>query len=158
MSAAAPAASVVASVEEGAQRGARRAFAQRRLLPQARMPAWVWILIIGLCVAASLPVLQSSNATETGARLAALEAERERLRSELRTLSAHVGELASLNRIEHDARTRLRMVEATPTVRLEVDHSPPARLVPSRYLPAPTAAAPSDSPRWQALLDLLILD
>lgn len=158
MSAAAPAASVGASVEEGVQRGARRAFAQRRLLPQARMPAWVWILIIGLCVAASLPVLQSSNATETGARLAALEAERERLRSELRTLSAHVGELASLNRIEHDARTRLRMVEATPTVRLEVDHSPPARLVPSRYLPAPTAATPSDSPRWQALLDLLILD
>ena len=158
MSAAAPAASVGASVEEGAQRSARRAFGQRRLLPQARMPAWVWILIIGLCVAASLPVLQSSNATETGARLAALEAERERLRSELRTLSAHVGELASLNRIEHDARTRLRMVEATPTVRLEVDHSPPARLVPSRYLPAPTAAAPSDSPRWQALLDLLILD
>ena len=158
MSAAAPVASVGASVEEGAQRGARRAFGQRRLLPQARMPAWVWILIIGLCVAASLPVLQSSNATETGARLAALEAERERLRSELRTLSAHVGELASLNRIEHDARTRLRMVEATPTVRLEVDHSPPARLVPSRYLPAPTAAAPSDSPRWQALLDLLILD
>ena len=158
MSAAAPAASVGASVEEGAQRGARRAFGQRRLLPQARMPAWVWILIIGLCVAASLPVLQSSNATETGARLAALEAERERLRSELRTLSAHVGELASLNRIEHDARTRLRMVEATPTVRLEVDHSPPARLVPSRYLPAPTAAPPSDSPRWQALLDLLILD
>jgi len=158
VSAAAPVASVGASVEEGAQRGARRAFGQRRLLPQARMPAWVWILIIGLCVAASLPVLQSSNATETGARLAALEAERERLRSELRTLSAHVGELASLNRIEHDARTRLRMVEATPTVRLEVDHSPPARLVPSRYLPAPTAAAPSDSPRWQALLDLLILD
>ncbi len=158
MSAAAPVASVGASVEEGAQRGARRAFGQRRLLPQARMPAWVWILIIGLCVAASLPVLQSSNATETGARLAALEAERERLRSELRTLSAHVGELASLNRIEHDARTRLRMVEATPTVRLEVDHSPPARLVPSRYLPAPTAATPSDPPRWQALLDLLILD
>lgn len=122
------------------------------------MPAWVWILILGLCVAASLPVLQSSNATETGARLAALEGERERLRSELRTLAAHVGGLASLSRIEHDARTRLRMVDATPTVRLEVDHPPPARLVPSRYLPAPTVAVQSDPPRWQALLDLLILD
>lgn len=131
---------------------------QLRLLPQARMPAWVWILLVGLCLAASLPVLQSSNATETGARLIALEAERERVRSELRTLAAHVGELASLNRIEQDARIRLRMVDATPTVRLEVDQPPPARVMPSRYLPVPEPVAYHEPPRWQAWLDLLIAD
>ena len=139
-------------------RGVGRALAQRRLLPHPRMPAWVWILLIGLCVAASLPVIQSSSATETGARLIALEAERERLRSELRTLAAHVGELASLNRIERDARTRLRMVNATPTVRLEVEHAPPARVMPSRYLPLPETVEHHEPPRWQALLDLLIAD
>lgn len=130
----------------------------RQLLPHAKMPAWVWILIVGLCVAASLPVLQSSSATETGSRLIALEAERERLRSELRTLAAHVGELASLNRIEVDARTRLRMVDATPTVRLEVGHPPPARVMPSRYLPTPERVEHYEPPRWQAWLDLLIAD
>ena len=140
-------------------RRARRPFAQRRLLPQARMPAWVWILLVGLCLAASLPVLQSSNATETGARLIALEAERERLRSELRSLAAHVGELASLNRIEQDARTRLRMVDAKPTVRLEVDYPPPSRVMPSRYLPRPGPITHQEPAGWlNLLLDLLILD
>ena len=157
MSSVAPAAQDVRA-DARAVYAALRERAQVRLLPQARMPGWVWILILGLCLAASLPVLQSSNATETGARLIALEAERERVRSELRTLAAHVGELASLNRIEWDARTRLRMVDATPTVRLEVDYAPPPRVMPSRYLPVPDATEYHEPPQWQAWLDLLIVD
>ncbi len=129
---------------------------QRRLLPHPRMPAWAWILLLGLCVAASLPVLQSSNAAETGSRLIALEAERDRLHSERRALAAYVGRLASLSRIEQHARGRLRMVDAPPTVTLEVEHAPPPRVMPSRFLPASERVLDREAPRWQALLDLLI--
>ena len=130
----------------------------RRHLPHARLPVWAWIVIATLCVAAVLPVVQSSNATETGARLIALEAERERMRSEIRHLSAHVGELASLSRVELHARGRLRMVDATPTVTVEVDRAPPARVVPSRFLPASEPVERQERARWQALLDFLIIE
>lgn len=126
-----------------------------------RMPAWGWLAIFGLCIAAVLPVLQSSNVTESGAQLLALEAERERLKSDVRSLATHVGALGSLTRVEEQAKARLNMVRATPTVIITVDHPAPARVMPSRFLPyrEPAVVAPTAAPSgWTALLELLIVD
>lgn len=126
-----------------------------------RMPAWAWIAIFGLCIAAVLPVIQSSNVTESGAELLALEAEREQLKSDVRSLATHVGTLGSLTRIEEQAKARLNMVRAEPTVILTVDHPAPARVMPSRFLPnydavaTPPRSAPSG---WLGLLEFFIFD
>ena len=122
----------------------------------AKMPAWAWLAIIGFCIAAALPVVQSSNVTESGARLLQLEAERERLKSDVRQLSAHLGELASLGRIEAEAQSRINMVHASPTIVIDVDAPPPAQVMPSRYLPVIETEPQSEPPSWQGVLDFLI--
>lgn len=125
----------------------------------ARIPVWAWAAILGLCLAAVLPVLQTSGQTEAGVRLLELEAQREQLRSEVRGRAAQAGELTSLTRIEHEARTRLGMIAAFPTASIEVQSAPPPRELPSRYEPRLEAApeARSKSP-LQRLLELLIFD
>ena len=138
-----------------------------------RMPAWAWIAVFGLCIAAALPVFRTSSVTESGSELRALEAERERLTSEIRSLAAHVGQLGSLARIQQQAVERLRMVNAVPTTVLEVDSAPPARTLPARFLPATDswgAGAPlpggdrlepdqhAARPVWRAILDVLVFD
>ena len=143
----------------------------RPILPRrprytGRMPAWAWVAVFGLCIAATLPVIRVSNVTESGTELRALEAERERLNSEIRSLAAHIGQLGSLARIQQQAEERLNMVPARPTISLEVEQPPPARTLPSRFLPPdPQASAEnSGSSRtagesvWKAMFDVLIFD
>ena len=149
-------------------------FLPRRYRYSGRMPAWAWIAIFGLCIAAALPVIRTSSVTESGGQLRALEAERERLTSEIRSLAAHVGQLGSLARIQQQAQERLKMVQATPTVVLEIDHEPPSRTLPARFLPADGSAVvtapgiavaavgepdhPAARPVWRAILDVLVFD
>ena len=125
----------------------------------ARIPLWAWVAIVGLCLAAVLPVLQTSGQTEAGVRLLELEAQRERLHSEVRGRAAQAGELASLARIEESARTRLGMIEAFPTASIEVQSAAPPRELPSRYAPIvePVPEPRSESP-LQRLMELLIFD
>ncbi len=128
------------------------------------MPAWAWLAVLGLCIAATLPVIRTSSVTESGSQLVALEAERERLRSEIRSLTAHVGQLGSLARVKQQAEERLNMVPARPTSVLEVDHAPPARTLPSRFLPERASfvddlsVASDDRSLWPAMLELLIFE
>ena len=130
------------------------------------MPAWAWLAVFGLCIAATLPVIRTSSVTESGTELRALEAERERLNSEIRSLAAHVGQLGSLARVKHQAEERLNMVPARPTVVLDVDQPPPSRTLPARFLPpadqltsgsadSSSALAPS---LWNAIFDVLIFE
>lgn len=129
---------------------------QRRIY--RRLPLWAWVSIFGLCFAAVLPVLQTSGQTEAGQRLLELEAQRETLRSGVRGLAAEVGSLASLSRIEREARLRLGMVAAPPTRVIQVDHAPPERTLPSRFSPVFERESESRTPAWQALAELLIID
>ncbi len=128
------------------------------------MPAWAWLAVIGLCIAATLPVVRTSSVTESGSELRTLEAERERLNSEIRSLAAHVGQLGSLARVQQQAVQRFNMVPARPTVALEVELPPPARTMPTRFLPAseePEVHAsnrPLESSFWHAMIDALVLD
>jgi len=143
----------------------------RPILPRrphytGRMPAWAWLAVFGLCIAATLPVIRVSSVTESGTELRILEAERERLRSEIRSLAAHIGQLGSLARVKQQAEERLNMVPARPTIVLEVQQPPPARVLPSRFLPpdqrtngAAPVSAPKDSQSVMgAMFDVLIID
>ena len=143
----------------------------RPILPRrprytGRVPAWAWLAVFGLCIAATLPVIRTSSVTESGTELRTLEAERERLSSEIRSLAAHVGQLGSLARVKHQAEERLNMVPARPTVVLDVEQQPPARMLPARFLPtvdrstisggdASTLVGPSV---WNAIFDVLIFE
>ena len=130
------------------------------------MPAWAWLAVFGLCIAATLPVIRTSSVTESGTELRMLEAERERLNSEIRSLAAHVGQLGSLSRVKHQAEERLHMVPARPTSVLEVNLSPPARTLPSRFFPpsdqvngGKADSSPlADQSIWGAIVDVLILE
>ena len=130
------------------------------------MPAWAWLAVFGLCIAATLPVIRTSSVTESGSELRILEAERERLNSEIRSLAAHVGQLGSLARVKHQAEERLNMVPARPTAVLEVKQPPPARTLPSRFLPpSDTAnagltdsASTADQSIWAGIFDVLIFE
>lgn len=133
-----------------------RVTTQRRIY--GRLPLWAWISIFGLCFAAVLPVLQTSGQTEAGRRLLELEAQREALQSEVRGLAADVGQLASLQRIEHEARHRLGLIPAPPTHVIRVDHPPPARTLPARFEPTFEDGETNAPPFWQAILDVLIID
>ena len=138
----------------------------RRSRYTGRMPAWAWLVVFGLCIAATLPVIRTSSVTESGTELRALEAERERLHSEIRSLAAHVGQLGSLARVEQQAVERLNMVPARPTVVLEVDQLPPARTLPARFLPlagesdneASQSTAEAGRSVWRPILDTLIFE
>lgn len=143
----------------------------RPILPRrprytGRMPAWAWIAVFGLCVAATLPVLRTSSVTESGTELRALEAERERLHSEIRSLAAHVGQLGSLARVRLQAEERLNMVPARPTVVLDVEQPPPPRTLPARLLPPSPLASPNgdalatatDRSEWSSFFELLIFE
>ena len=138
----------------------------RRPRYTGRMPAWAWLAVFGLCIAATLPVVRVSSVTESGTELRILEAERERLRSEIRSLAAHIGQLGSLARVKQQAEERLNMVPARPTFSLEVQQPPPARILPARFLPPDhrTTGATSDSSLivgqsvWGAMFDVLIID
>ena len=136
----------------------------RRPRYTGRMPAWAWLAVIGLCIAAVLPALRTSSVTESGSELRALEAERERLNSEIRSLAARVGQLGSLSRVQQQAVERFNMVQARPTVVLDVSQPPPARTMPTRFLPtsagmdADSGQPQADGSVWQAMIDALVFN
>ncbi len=163
-----PSATLDTSLPASAASDAWRAL-PHRMLPKrprytGRVPAWAWIIVIGLCIAATLPVVRTSSVTESGSELRALEAERERLHSEIRSLAAHVGQLGSLARIQQQAMSRFNMVPARPTVALGIDLPPPARTLPTRFLPAPdiaeaeSAEFSTERSVWQTTIEALVFD
>ena len=170
MTTAKPSATLDASLPTSAASDSHHA-KPRPILPRrprytGRMPAWAWMAVFGLCIAATLPVIRVSSVTESGSELRILEAERERLHSEIRSLAAHIGQLGSLARVKQQAEERLNMVPARPTVALEVQHPPPARVMPSRFLPLDHRVVDSTSESqlaggrsvWGAMFDVLIFD
>lgn len=138
--------------------GARTRASQRaRPVQRGRLPLAVWLGVVGLALAALLPVLQTSDATSASGAARELERDRARLQAEVRLLASQVGELTALSRVERVARERLGLVPARPTVALSVDEPPPPSVLPSRFLPAPTPVLRDDLPWWQELFGALVL-
>ena len=159
-------ASLPTSAASDSYRALPRPILPRRPRYTGRMPAWAWLAVFGLCIAATLPVMRTSSVTESGMELRSLEAERERLHSEIRSLAAHVGQLGSLARVQRQAEERLNMVPARPTVVLDVEQPPPSRTLPARFLPPAArpisggehSSSAADPSVWNAIFDVLIFE
>ncbi len=91
-------------------------------------------LVVG--VAALLPLVQTSLATSTGGNVSRLEQMREDWQARLHEQEVRVAEMGSLNRIEREAKVRLKMVTPDSVTYLRIDAQAPApHKLPSRYLP-----------------------
>lgn len=134
-----------------------RALRRVRPVQRGRLPLAVWIGVIGIALAALLPVLQTSDATSAAASQRGLERGRARLQAEVRLLASQVGELSALNRVADVAQTRLNLVPARPTVVLTVKETPPSRLLPARFLPQQDLELVETLPWWQTLFDVFVL-
>ncbi len=119
----------------------------RPLTGVLRSPSLPVILILAAMivgVAALLPLVQSSGATNTAGNIHTLEQEKTDWRARVRALELKVAGLGSLNRIEQEATQRLKMVPPKEIHYIRVDApAPEARRLPSRYLPQ--TAKPGDS-------------
>lgn len=116
------------------------------------------LIAAGLAVvgAGLLQVVQTSNVTTTGYEIQGLEETRLEWDARVHQLEAEVASLASLDRIEREARGRLGMVPAERRLYMEVNVPvPPQQLLPTRFAPAEQPEESSSGSWWQDLLDLL---
>ncbi len=112
------------------------------------------LIVVGL--AALLPVLVTSTATERGAALRSLEQQRAELRASVEELEAEIAVLTSTDRISRDARLRLGMVAPERILYVTVEGEAPSTTIPERLLPADLDSEPAPSdPWWRRLVDLL---
>lgn len=114
----------------------------------------VCALVIGL--AALVPLIQSSDATSTNAKIQQLEQERSDWQARVHELELDVAYLGSLDRIENEAKGRLKMVAPQEVHYLTVDVPAPAeRRLPSRFLPPQPQKKESGSSLWDRLFGWL---
>ncbi|MGQ9573446.1 MAG: septum formation initiator family protein [Dehalococcoidia bacterium] len=139
---------------------ARTAIADERPAPPAKgqslsMPLVFTIALVTIGLAGLLPLLQSSQATTTGHTISQLERQRNHWQARIHELEAEVASLASLDRIEREARERLKMQPAEHVIYLTVDvPKPESHPVPARFLPPTHDSSTEDRSWWQELLDL----
>ncbi len=133
--------------------------------PLARTSFRLWSLrrILALAFGAVallglLQVMQTSDATSTGYNIRRLEQDRLDWSAQVHSLEAEVATLASLDRVEREARDRLGLVPAEKVIYLEAGVAPPKQqLVPRRFFTSDPGAGDSGTSWWQALLKLLPL-
>jgi len=121
------------------------------------MPVVLTIALVAVGLAGLLPLLQSSQTTTTGYNIRQLDRQRNDWEARIHELEAEIASLASLDRIEKEARQRLNMQTPEQTVYLSVDvPSPDSQPVPDRFLPPKQQdSVKEDQSWWQSLLDLL---
>jgi len=128
--------------------------------PLARTSFRLWslrrILALAFGVVALLlllQVIQTSDATTIGYTINSLEQERLDWSAQVHALEAEVASLASLDRVEREAKGRLGLVPAEKVIYLESDAPPPSQqLVPRRFLASELGANGPSTSWWQAAL------
>lgn len=136
--------------------------AGRRLLPELlRSPSMPVLLTIGALViaaAALVPLVQSSIATTTNGNVHRLEQQRDDWQARIQELELDVATRAGLDRVETEAKTKLKMMEPKNTRYITVAAEPPeARKLPSRYLPPEPEERQAGPSIWEQMLDWLPL-
>jgi cell division protein FtsL len=121
------------------------------------MPVVLTIALVAVGLAGLLPLLQNSQAVNTDYNIRQLERQRNDWEARIHELEAEIASLASLNRIEREARERLHMEAPEDIVYLTVDvPRPESQPVPDRFLPPEKQeSVREDRSWWQSLLDLL---
>jgi cell division protein FtsB len=136
--------------------------ADERPAPRAKgrplgMPVVLTIALVAVGLAGLLPLLQNSQAVNTDYNIRQLERQRNDWEARIHELEAEIASLASLDRIEGEARERLDMEAPEDTLYLTVDvPRPESQPVPDRFLPPEKQESVKDDQSWwQSLLDLL---
>jgi hypothetical protein len=105
-------------------------------------------MVVGL--AALLPLVQTSGATTAAGRIRQLEQERRDWQAQLHEQEVRVAQLGSLERIEKEARERLKMVPPAETHYFRVDAPAPApHRLPSRFLPEEPPDTDTGASLWE---------
>lgn len=114
---------------------------------------------IAIAVIALIKVMETSQATTTSFAIQGLERQRLALQAQQHELETEVAGLASLSRIENDARQRLGLVPPQARRTLSVDVAAPEGgmpKLPSRFAPRRGVGADAEgSPWWRDLVNLL---
>lgn len=130
-------------------------------LARLRRPSGLLIAALAaVAVAALAQVVQSSDATTRGYEIQQLQRRQLELQAGVHQKEAEVAALASLDRIEREARTKLGMVPPQRRLDLQVSEPvPQEQLLPTRFLPPPSEPppAPAGRPWWRRILDRLPL-
>jgi cell division protein FtsL len=140
---------------------AHAAIAYEHPAPRAKgrplgMPVVLTIILVAVGLAAFLPLLQASQAVYTNDNIRQLERQRNDWEARSHELEAEIASLAALDRIEKEARQRLKMQAPEHTLYLSVDvASPESQPIPARFLPNKQESAKEEKSWWQSLLDLL---
>ena len=124
----------------------QRSSAIPEVLQDSNIPVILILVTLVVGVAALLPLVQTSLATSTGGNVSRLEQLREDWQAQLHEQELRVAQLGSLDRIDGEARGRLKMVTPDSVKYLLVDAPAPAPIkLPSRYLTEETGPVESES-------------
>lgn len=100
------------------------------------LPVLLTVAAVAIGLAALLPLIQSSGATTTSAKMQRLEQELADWEARTHELEAEIATLSGLERIEKEAASRFQMVPAQETIYLTIDQpGPEPPKLPSRFLP-----------------------
>ncbi len=118
------------------------------ILRAPTLPLVIIVAAAAIGLAALLPLVQSSGATSTNGRIQQMEQQKTDLQAQIRTLEIEVARMGSLDRVEAEARQRLRMETPQEVHYLPIEApGPEGRKLPSRFLPptnnGPTRSSPS---------------
>jgi len=120
------------------------------------LPVLLLFAAMTVGVAALLPLVQISDATNTGGHIRQLQQEREDWEARLHEQEVIVAELGSLDRIEKEARERLRMGPPEEVHYISVDAPPPEpHRLPSRFLPEEQRQSDAGTSLWDDIIDWL---
>lgn len=135
---------------------ANRQQAQPAIWSTSTLPVVLIIAAMIVGVAALLPLVQSSGATSTGGRIRELDQLRQDWQARLYEQEVRVAQLGSLERIEREARLRLKMGPPREIHYFSVDAQAPApHRLPARFLPDERPQTEAGSSLWEDILDWL---
>lgn len=134
----------------------RQPAADAGVLHSPTLPVFLILASVAIGVAALLPLIQSSSATDTAGEVRALENQRTDSQARLRALELEVAGLGSLSRIEAEAAARFKMGPPKERYYIGIDApAPEAHKIPSRYLPEQPEKSSDSSSLIEDLLDWL---
>jgi len=120
------------------------------------LPVILIVAAVVVGIAALLPLLQSSGATSTAGHIRGLEQQREDMEALLHQQEVEVARLGSLERIEQEARIRLKMGSPRTIHYFSVDAAAPApHRLPSRFLPPQEQPGDTGTSLWEDVIDWL---
>jgi cell division protein FtsL len=122
------------------------------LLHSPSLPVLLTFAAMAIGLAALVPIIQSSGATSRAGQISQLEEQRAGWQARIRELELDVAQQGSLDRIEREAKTRLKMEQPKESHYIAVPvPAPEQHRLPSRYLPPAPPHHDTSASLWHDL-------